>query len=543
MGGKRHLIIFFSPLLIGMMGITTPFGFAHPASDAGSAPLIVDFTLFPSRPTDLNLIQFTDRSHHSSRKVVAWHWSFGDGGSSTLQHPRHRYADAGIYRVQLTTVGDGGQSASRSVEITVANVEPNARFTLESAYPKVGELVTLNGMISDDPDGEITNYAWDLDGDGIYERQGAIVSHSWPDEGIYEVTLRVIDEDGATAGRTARVAVVGSEILAARDPDRELIRKPQLRKRVSGRKALYMNSYVLRQPEAVDQLIEQILTTELNAIVINAKNMHGELTYDTQVPLAVEIGARVPRFNLEEVLSKFQAHGIYTIARQVVFYDPILAQYEGVATAPWVLPPNGQVIEYNVQIAEELAKRGFDEVQLDYIRFPDDGRLSSIYQERYDLIGEFLRQLHRRLSRSVNLSVDVFGRTLWDWNTEQIDPIAQHLEEMARYVDVISPMVYPSLFNGKLKSQPYYTVRTVLEKGLERVNVPLRPYLQGFRLEIPSNMSYFDYIERQITAVSDLGIDGYIIWNPRSDYKTVWEVIKRPITVASRADGTGPPEP
>lgn len=296
----------------------------------------------------------------------------------------------------------------------------------------------------------------------------------------------------------------------------------------NSRRGVYLTSFALFNlvsESKLDGFIARMRKAGLNALVINVKNMKGEVTYDTRVALTTEIGARTSRLDLESLLRRFESEGIYTIARQVVFYDPKLAHYLRSSSYPWVLPDDENAVEYNLRVAEEVAAKGFDEIQFDYLRFPDDGDLGPSYEGRYQVINDFLKLAHQRLSEKINISVDVFGRTLWEWNVKKIDPIGQNLEEISQYVDIISPMVYPSHYKEHFRDKPHEVVKLGLESGLKR-DLCLRPYLQAFERDIPANISYYEYIAAQIRAVEDLGFDGYLFWNPTSDYAVLWRVLE-----------------
>jgi len=254
--------------------------------------------------------------------------------------------------------------------------------------------------------------------------------------------------------------------------------------------------------------------TENDDLVINVKNMHGEVTYRTAIPFAREIGAVIDRIDLERIIPELRARGFYLIARQVVFYDPILARRLG-KDESWVSPTDETAVSYNLAIANEVANLGFDEIQFDYVRYPDGGALAPIYAERYAAIGRFLDSARRLLSSRVVLSADLFGRVLWGWNEKLIDPIGQSLEGISDYVDFISPMLYPSHYvEDYYKADPYRVVTEGLASGMARVETPCRPFLQAFALSIPDGMTLEDYIRAEIEAAQDAGADGYLFWNP-----------------------------
>jgi len=292
------------------------------------------------------------------------------------------------------------------------------------------------------------------------------------------------------------------------------------------RVGLYLTSYAFDRPDIIDGMLAAADEGWINAVVVNVKNMHGEVTFGSSVALAQEIRASTGRLDLAAVVANLHEAGLYVIARQVLFYDPLLAGHLGLAEA-WV--PANEVVaqEYNLAIAEEVAATGVDEIQFDYIRYADEGDLQVGYDARYDVIAGFLEQAQSRIGGRVTISVDIFGRVMWAWNTRQIDPIGQSLETMAPHVDLISPMLYPSHYNEDIYyNDPYRTVADALASGMERVDTPFRPFLQAFDLKLPAEMSLSAYIEAQIQAAEDLGADGYLFWHPACEYGALYDVFR-----------------
>ncbi len=307
----------------------------------------------------------------------------------------------------------------------------------------------------------------------------------------------------------------GDVLPQAPGQDREPARKD-----FHGKIGIYLTFYSLARPGFAEAILQELLEHGLNAVVVNVKDMHGVVGYESRVPLARKISAAKPYIDPRELVDLFHRHGIYAIARQVLFYDPLLARELG-RDSPWVFPSDPVAVRYNLEIAQELVELGFDEIQFDYVRFPDDAPIGKPYPERYEAVNAFLARARQELS--ITVSVDVFGRVLWPWNARKIDPTGQCLEDMARYVDLISPMVYPSHYVEKiLKDDPYRTVVLALRHGMSRVEKPLRPFLQAFDMAIPSGMTLPEYIEAQIRAAQEVGADGYLFWNPRSDYTALW---------------------
>jgi hypothetical protein len=327
-------------------------------------------------------------------------------------------------------------------------------------------------------------------------------------------------------GRPATVAVPTPNLALAASPSP----KPEPSKEQEGewQRGVYLTAPALARLEREGRLepfIAAMREVGLNTVVIDIKDMSGGVTYESKVPLVKELHAVTVRLDLPRLLGLLKAKGIYTIARQVALYDPKLAKYLKSASAPWVSPTDERVVEYNLAIAQEALALGFDELQFDYIRYPDDGKLAAVaaYEARYAAITNFLREARARLKG--RLSIDVFGRTLWEWNKKRIDPIGQHLEGLAPYVDWISPMVYPSHYEQALRDKPYETVRRALDAGLKR-GLRLRPFLQAFQMAIPAGMDYHDYIRAQVRAAEELGFKSYLFWNPRSDYSALFAALR-----------------
>lgn len=293
-----------------------------------------------------------------------------------------------------------------------------------------------------------------------------------------------------------------------------------------GRIGLYLTSYAFARPDIIDGMLVAADEGWIDAVVVNVKNMHGEVTFSSTVPLAEEIRANTGRLDLAAVVAQLHEAGLYVIARQVLFFDPLLAEHLELA-GTWVPPDDPLVREYNLSIAEDVVAAGVDEIQFDYIRYPDEGDLQVGYDERYGVIAGFLETAQSRIGDRVTLSVDIFGRVMWAWNMRHIDPIGQSLEAMAPHVDLISPMLYPSHYNEETYyNDPYRTISDALTSGMERVDTPFRPFLQAFDLRVPAEMSLPSYIRAQIEAAENLGADGYLFWHPGCEYEALYETFR-----------------
>ena len=314
-------------------------------------------------------------------------------------------------------------------------------------------------------------------------------------------------------------------------------------------RAIYVNAWAFGGQRFYD-LLRLADSTEINAFVIDVKDDTGYLTYRSDVPTAVAIGANEQRRarDTEERLRMLQARGIHTIARIVVAKDPLLAQRKpGWAVRhvngglwrdrldfAWVDAFNDSVWVYAAELAAEAVRMGFAEVQYDYVRFPDEppSRMASAMFAARDP-GETKRQgvarglsllRQRTKALGVPFTIDVFGLT----TTATGDlGIGQLWEDLATSADVVLPMVYPShYYRGMYQSrhpngEPYRIVRRALEDALRRSaalgkSAEIRPYLQAFTLGPPRYTPA--EVRAQIRAVNDLGLASWVLWNPRSAY-------------------------
>ena len=337
--------------------------------------------------------------------------------------------------------------------------------------------------------------------------------------GLAALTLAVAT--GLTAREVPAWIASSDGLIDASEPTgRE---KPTLDWR--GRRGIYLTSGLAASRQRLQRYVDQLKAHGLNTLVIDIKDNSSVVAYRTNVELATEIGARRVRFDLAELVDWLHERDIYLIARQVVFNDPKLAEQIDSPIAPWVYPTNPTAVDYNLSIAREVAAAGVDELQFDYIRYPDGGSYEPIYEQRYRAITSFLDTVDQAIGDEIHLSADVYGRTLRSWNQRRVDPIGQNLEAMMPYTDVLSPMVYPSHYeSARYWHAPYKTVHDELALGLER-GLTMRPFLQAFARHRPPEMSQSTYVAEQVRAVRDLGLDGYLFWNPQGDYANLWDAL------------------
>ena len=326
-------------------------------------------------------------------------------------------------------------------------------------------------------------------------------------------------------------------------------------------KALYLSSFGLGARSLREPAIRLLENTELNALVIDVKGDRGWIAYPSTVALAKQIGAQriIPARNADEIIRSLKSMGVYLIARIVVFKDnPLALARPSLAVKnsggsiwrdreqlAWVDPFQPAVWSYNLDIAEEAARKGFDEIQFDYVRFPDARGLvfsrPNNRENRVQAISEFFREARKRLAPfHVFIAGDIFGYVCWNQGDTDI---GQELESVVLDVDYVCPMLYPSGFQygipgyRKAAAYPYEIVRLSLDKASARTGVDkrrFRPWLQAFKDYAFDRRVYGPLeIRSQIRAAEEFGSDGWMLWNPRNIY-TEDGLKKHPAATAGR---------
>jgi hypothetical protein len=322
-------------------------------------------------------------------------------------------------------------------------------------------------------------------------------------------------------------------------------------------KALYLSFFGIGDRSLRESAIKLIQETELNTLVIDVKGDRGMIPYKSSIPLAAEVGAQrtITVKEMANLMRSLKARGIYTIARIVVFKDNPLAlarpdwavKTEGGEiwrdreNLAWVDPFNKEVWDYNINIAMEAAQYGFDEIQFDYVRFPDASGLRfsmpNTEENRVKAVSGFLMEARKRLiPYNTFLSADIFGYVCWNLNDTKI---GQKLEDIVTHLDYICPMLYPSGFQYGIPgyrnpvANPYEIVYLSLKRAQERTNLPshrFRPWLQAFR-DYAFDRRYFNdkEITGEVKAAEGFGSHGWMLWNPRNSYSSAGLKREKPL--------------
>lgn len=301
--------------------------------------------------------------------------------------------------------------------------------------------------------------------------------------------------------------------------------------------------------------------SDLNAIVVDIKDDYGNVTYqpDKDAPFAKSGKSIIS--NPEKLMKKLEKHDIYPIARIVVFKDNVLAErhpeysykkpngevWENGGGSKFVNPFMKEVWDYNVNVAIAAAKMGFQEIQFDYVRFPEGfekraGKLEynvgdygkykkdTAVKQRVNAVTDFVKYSRKKLQPyGVDTSVDIFGYTA----TRKAAPgIGQNMSKISKNVDVISSMIYPSHWTSYfgIENPDLHPHKLVSEyakqeqKKLKKLDNPpiSRPWIQDFTASWLGAGHYQKYgkkqVETQIRALQKHGINEFLIWDANNTY-------------------------
>jgi len=281
----------------------------------------------------------------------------------------------------------------------------------------------------------------------------------------------------------------------------------------------------------------------INTVELDIKDEGGEVGWDTNVALAHEIGAVKNHYDLEEAVRVLKERGVYIVGRVVAFRDPILASAAWArGDKDWVLQdsagnPHGAyggftnfmndgVRRYNIDLALEAVDLGVDEILWDYVRRPE-GDITTMRIPGLPAndsveanIASFLTEAHQPLRAAGALQ----GASVFGVAAQEPESIGQSVPLIAKAVDYIAPMVYPSLWGPSMYRvadpvrQPYEIVTRSLDdfqNQVEGTGVPIIPWLQDFSLGATYGP---EQVRDQVLAAKGLGIESWLLWSPRVQY-------------------------
>jgi hypothetical protein len=295
-----------------------------------------------------------------------------------------------------------------------------------------------------------------------------------------------------------------------------------------------------------------------NAVVFDIKDSDGSVTIPFEHPLLGK--HQVYIHDLPKFVHFLHSENMHAIARIAMFRDqrmvvehPELAVQSKKNQAPWrengklvwTDSSNHKVQDYDIALAKYVAQSGADEIQFDYVRFPAEGDqkdASFVFQtehrtwQRSDVITDFLRKAYAELHPTgVLLSLDVFGVMAWQRQVD-LSHTGQDIVGMAKYCDVLSPMIYPSHFFGMDNIEhpgdaPEHFIGESMERfelithpdGNRSTGVVIRPWLQAFHWRTKTYSP--EYIKVQVATAKEKGGIGFLFWNAANDYSKPYEAM------------------
>jgi hypothetical protein len=331
-----------------------------------------------------------------------------------------------------------------------------------------------------------------------------------------------------------------------------------------GVRAAHIMAYDWPNAALRDPIMALIKEHKLDTVQLDIKDEDGNVGYDSQVPLAKEAGTTLHKsYDIAEAVKTIHDAGAKVVGRIVAFRDPRLGKWAldhghmdyliqntsggayaagNYGTASFTNFANPDVIEYNVGLAEEATKAGFDGIMFDYVRKPEN--TGQVYpgigsktpsQAIADFVATAAARIHAAGGRAgaAVFGVAAFTPTL----------IAQDVPAMAKSLDFISPMIYPSHWGkGEYSvtnpvAQPYDIIKRSLldfNRLVLGTNCAIEPWIQNFTY--PHAYPYGpEQVGAQIRAAKDVGINSFYLWNDSSKVAQ-----GAPALVAHDASGDAP---
>ena len=305
-------------------------------------------------------------------------------------------------------------------------------------------------------------------------------------------------------------------------------------------KTMYLNAGTIG---SIDSYLKIAKENGVNAIVVDIKD--GALAYSSNVAKEISPTAYATAINdnssYKSAIDKIKDAGIYAIGRIVVFNDvhygkdhPDDCISSTASSRLWPSAYSRGAWYYNVELAKEAVKEmGFNEIQFDYVRFPEDAYNMSIkgnsdFKNKYDeekaeAVQNFLfyatDQIHKV---GAYLSVDVFG----ECSGEYVTAYGQYWPAISNIVDAISSMPYTDHFGRSVDTwtNAYQTVYNWAKGAAARqkeIPTPAvaRTWITAYDTPYwkPTVIYNASKIEDQVRALYDAGLDGgFITWNSAS---------------------------
>ncbi|MEX1178307.1 MAG: putative glycoside hydrolase [Nitriliruptor sp.] len=399
---------------------------------------------------------------------------------------------------------------------TVKADPPTVELTSPDGAVTPGDPVTVAGTTEADAEVAVGDQGTTADSDGTFELEVTDVAE--------QLTVTVTDVAGNTTEVTDAIVFVASRV------------------EVEEVRTVHATFWAWETARLREPIVEMIEDGRINSLQLDLKDEGGHIGYESQVPLAQEIGADIGPLDLEQTVADLHDRDVAVIGRIVAFADPTLAEWAWANDRrDMVLQvPDGSdyyrgsyagfsnftdqdVIDYLLDLAEEAAQAGVDHILWDYIRRPegmDNYTVPGLETTPEEAIVEFTRQADERLAPyGIQHGASVYGIA-----ADRPEQIGQDIPAMAEHLDYMAPMIYPSHWGpgeydvADPNRQPYDIIRATLEvwdEATAGTRARIVPWLEDTPYRAWDRPHQ---VREQIRAARDHGIDEWLMWNPGSSF-------------------------
>jgi hypothetical protein len=283
----------------------------------------------------------------------------------------------------------------------------------------------------------------------------------------------------------------------------------------------------------------------IDAVQLDIKDESGLIGYDSKVPLARRLHAAKGYYDARKVIDQLHAMDVRVVGRIVAFRDPVLGKWawrhghrdwvtqtrdgkayggQSYGAYSFTNPFSASVRQYNIDLATEAAKLGFDDILYDYVRRPD-GKLSGFrFAGRKGSPEQAIVGFVKDSREAVRAEGAFLGASVYGIAATRPTEIAQDISGMAQYADYIAPMVYPSHWGpGEYgvrnpNKNPHLIVKRSLAdfaRITKGTNSQIMPWLQDFSLGVNYGNAQ---VAAQIRGARENGMDSFILWNASARY-------------------------
>jgi hypothetical protein len=433
-------------------------------------------------------------------------------------------AGGGLTAAQLMR---NGSDSSPTTTTDAAGPQPSARISAPGAVaPSTpGSITTLRGLV----DGAVRLSANEIP----IEIESGGQFHVLVPQHTASVVLSATDAAGLV---TESTVLVTDAPAPAEHPDTV---------------AVHVGAAAWADPVVHQQIVGLVRSGQINAVQLDVKDESGTVGYASEVPLAGTVGAtEAAAYDAAAAIAELHGLGVRVIGRVVCFLDPLAAEWawsqghremvvtDASGTAPlandygraaFTNVANTQIRRYQIDLAVEAARLGFDEILYDYVRRPE-GDLTGMAFAGLDVppevsVARFVDETRQALRADPQTADTALGVSVFGISATRPEPTAQDIGLLAPLVDYVSPMVYPSHWSAgeyglaNPNAQPAEIVGASLidfRRLIDGSGAAIVPWLQDFS---EGGIEYGDSeVRAQITASRLAGSSGFLLWNAGSAY-------------------------